>query len=51
MTSGSPLPSRAARDLAALSVRGVSFAYSPVAEPVLHALDLNIPDGDHLAIG
>jgi ATP-binding cassette subfamily C protein len=51
VTSGSPLPSRAARDLAALSVRGVSFAYSPVAEPVLHALDLNIPDGDHLAIG
>jgi ATP-binding cassette subfamily C protein len=33
-----------------VSVRGVSFAYSPFAEPVLHALDLDIPDGDHLAI-
>ena len=50
MTSGSPLPGRAARDVAAVSARGVSFAYSPFAEPVLHALDLDIPDGDHLAI-
>ena len=50
MTSGPPLPSRAGRDLAAVSVRGVSFAYGPFAEPVLHALDLDIPDGDHLAI-
>jgi len=50
VTSGSQLPSRAARDFAAVSVRGVSFAYSPFAEPVLHALDLDIPDGDHLAI-
>lgn len=34
----------------AVSVRGVSFAYGPFAEPVLHDLDLDIPDGGHLAI-
>jgi ATP-binding cassette subfamily C protein len=28
----------------------VSFAYGPFAEPVLHGLDLDIPDGHHLAI-
>ena len=50
VTSGSPLPSRADRNLAAVSVRGVSFAYGPFAEPVLHALDLDIPDGHHLAV-
>jgi ATP-binding cassette, subfamily C, bacterial len=50
VTSGPPLPGRAGRDLAAVSVRGVSFAYGPFAELVLHALDLDIPDGDHLAI-
>ena len=49
-TSGSPLPSRAGRDLAEVSVRGVSFAYGPFAEPVLHDLDLDIPEGQHLAI-
>jgi ATP-binding cassette subfamily C protein len=49
VTSGPTLPSRAARD-PGVSVRGVSFAYSPFAEPVLHAVDLDIPDGDHLAI-
>ena len=50
VTSGSPLPCRAGRDLAGVSVRGVSFAYGPFAEPVLHDLDLDIPDGGHLAI-
>jgi ATP-binding cassette subfamily C protein len=33
-----------------LSLRGVSFAYGPHAEPVLHDLELDIPDGDHVAI-
>jgi ATP-binding cassette subfamily C protein len=49
-TSGSPLPRRTGRDLAAVSVRGLSFAYGPFAEPVLHALDLDVPEGDHLAV-
>lgn len=48
--SGSPLRGRTGRDLAEVSVRGVSFAYGPFAEPVLHDLDLDIPDGHHLAI-
>ena len=47
---GPPLPRRAGRDRAEVSVRGVSFAYGPFAEPVLHALDLDIPEGHHLAI-
>ena len=47
--SGPPLPRRAGRDRAG-SVRGVSFAYGPFAKPVLHALDLDIPEGDHLAV-
>jgi ATP-binding cassette, subfamily C, bacterial len=50
VTNGSPLPGRTGRDLAEVSVRGVSFAYGPFAEPVLHGLDLDIPDGHHLAI-
>jgi ATP-binding cassette, subfamily C, bacterial len=50
VTSTSPLPGRTGRDLAEVSVRGVSFAYGPFAEPVLHGLDLDIPDGHHLAI-
>jgi ATP-binding cassette subfamily C protein len=33
-----------------LSLRGVSFAYGPHAEPVLRDLDLDIPDGDHVAV-
>lgn len=31
-------------------LRGVTFAYGPHAEPVLRGLDLDIPDGDHLAV-
>jgi ATP-binding cassette, subfamily C, bacterial len=33
-----------------VSLRGVSFAYGPHAEPVLRGLDLDVPDGDHLVI-
>ena len=33
-----------------LSVRGLTFAYGPHAEPVLRDLTLDIPDGDHLTI-
>jgi ATP-binding cassette, subfamily C, bacterial len=33
-----------------VSLRGVSFAYGPHAEPVLRSLDLDVLDGDHLAI-
>jgi ATP-binding cassette subfamily C protein len=33
-----------------LSVRGLTFAYGPHAEPVLRDLDLDVPDGDHLTI-
>lgn len=31
-------------------VRGLSFAYSPAAEPVLRDLDLTVSEGEHLAI-
>ena len=33
-----------------MSLRGVCFAYGPHAEPVLRDLDLDVPDGDHLAV-
>jgi ATP-binding cassette subfamily C protein len=33
-----------------LSVRGLTFAYGPHAEPVLHDLTLTVPPGDHLTI-
>jgi ATP-binding cassette subfamily C protein len=33
-----------------LILRGVGFAYGPHSTPVLDGLDLDIPDGDHLAI-
>jgi ATP-binding cassette, subfamily B, bacterial RamB/AmfA len=33
-----------------VSLRGVTFAYGPHAEPVLRELDLTVPEGDHLAI-
>jgi ATP-binding cassette subfamily C protein len=42
--------SRMGSDLGQVSLRRVSFAYGPHAEPVLRALDLDIPDGHHLAI-
>jgi ATP-binding cassette subfamily C protein len=33
-----------------LRLRGVTFAYGPHAEPVLHKLDLTVRQADHLAI-
>ncbi|MGH3793966.1 MAG: carboxypeptidase regulatory-like domain-containing protein [Pseudonocardiaceae bacterium] len=33
-----------------LTLRGVTFAYGPHAEPVLRNLDLTVPHGDHLAV-
>jgi ATP-binding cassette subfamily C protein len=44
-----PVPA-AAPPHAALAVRGVVFRYRSAAEPVIDGLDLDIPDGDHLAI-
>ena len=50
VTNGSAHPGRIGRDLAGVSLRGVSFAYGPLAEPILQALDLDIPEAHHLAI-
>jgi ATP-binding cassette subfamily C protein len=33
-----------------LRLEGVTFAYGPHAEPVINALDLAVPEGDHLAV-
>ncbi|TCC53592.1 ABC transporter ATP-binding protein [Kribbella capetownensis] len=33
-----------------VSLRGLSFAYGPNAEPVLDKLELTIPEGEHLAV-
>ena len=33
-----------------VSLRGVRFGYGPHAEPVLHGLDLDIADGEHVAV-
>jgi ATP-binding cassette, subfamily C, bacterial len=43
-------PGAAAGDRCQVSLRRVSFAYGPYAEPVLQALDLDVPDGEHVAI-
>jgi ATP-binding cassette subfamily C protein len=43
------VPARITRD-ATLHLRQVSFRYGPAAEPVLDRFDLDVPDGDHLAI-
>ncbi|MGH3989114.1 MAG: ATP-binding cassette domain-containing protein, partial [Pseudonocardiaceae bacterium] len=49
-----PLPARARRQHAPsghdLVFNGVTFAYGSHAEPVVHQLDLVIPEGQHLAI-
>jgi ATP-binding cassette subfamily C protein len=45
-----PLPRAAATSGHELTLRGVSFAYGPHAEPVLRELDLTVPEGDHLAV-
>jgi ATP-binding cassette, subfamily C, bacterial len=42
-------PARRPRD-GRVAMRGVSFAYGPHAEPVLRDMDLDIPDGQHVAI-
>jgi ATP-binding cassette, subfamily C, bacterial len=42
-------PARGPRD-GRVAMRGVSFAYGPHAEPVLRDMDLDIPDGQHVAI-
>ncbi|MDQ7906433.1 ABC transporter ATP-binding protein [Phytohabitans sp. ZYX-F-186] len=34
----------------AVALRGVTFGYGRHAEPVLRALDLDLPEGDHLAV-
>ncbi len=34
----------------AVSLRGLTFAYGPQAEPVLRGLDLDLPCGGHLAV-
>ncbi|HKB30274.1 MAG TPA: ABC transporter ATP-binding protein/permease, partial [Streptosporangiaceae bacterium] len=33
-----------------LRLRGVTFGYGRMAEPVIRDLDLDVPDGDHLAV-
>jgi ATP-binding cassette, subfamily C, bacterial len=45
--NAAPAHGRPGRDL---TVRGLTFAYGPHAEPVLRDLDLSVPDGEHLAI-
>jgi ATP-binding cassette subfamily C protein len=45
-----PRDGAAAADRCQVSLRRVSFAYGPHAEPVLRDLDLDIPDGEHVAI-
>ncbi|WP_412543996.1 ABC transporter ATP-binding protein [Longispora sp. K20-0274] len=44
-----PVPGRNP-DQFAIRVRGLTFAYGPHSEPVLRDLDLDIPEGDHLAV-
>jgi ATP-binding cassette subfamily C protein len=41
--AGTPAP-------ASVRLRGVSFRYGPHAEPVIHDLDADIPDGGHVTI-
>ena len=50
VTNGSAHPGRIGGDLAGVSLRGVSFGYGPLAEPILQAIDLDIPEAHHLAI-
>jgi ATP-binding cassette, subfamily C, bacterial len=45
-----PRDGAAAAGRCQVSLRRVSFAYGPRAEPVLRDLDLDIPDGEHVAI-
>lgn len=39
-----------AEDRYDLAVHGLTFAYGPHADPVVHNLDLTVPEGGHLAV-
>ncbi|GFJ95693.1 ATP-binding cassette domain-containing protein [Phytohabitans rumicis] len=45
-----PAPAIAVPRGPGVTLRGVTFAYGPHAEPVLRGLDLDVPGGDHLAV-
>ena len=49
-SDGADVPDHQPGDRYDLLLTGVTFAYSEVAQPVVHALDLSVPQGDHLAI-
>ena len=48
--SGARVSGPAGAGVSRASLRSVSFAYGPHAEPVLRGLDLDVLDGDHLAV-
>ena len=48
--SGARVSGPAGAGVSRVSLRRVSFAYGPHAEPVLRGLDLDVLDGDHLAV-
>ncbi len=48
--AGQQLARRAGPEPGRVALRQVSFAYGPHAEPVLRALDLDIPAGQHVAV-
>jgi ATP-binding cassette, subfamily C, bacterial len=48
--SGARVSGPAGAGVSRASLRSVSFAYGPHAEPVLRSLDLDVLDGDHLAV-
>jgi ATP-binding cassette subfamily C protein len=48
--SGARVSGPAGAGVSRASLRNVSFAYGPHAEPVLRGLDLDVLDGDHLAV-
>jgi ATP-binding cassette subfamily C protein len=48
-TPTAPTPAPEPHD-ARLTLRAVTFRYRQAAEPVIDGLDLDIPDGDHLAV-
>jgi ATP-binding cassette subfamily C protein len=50
LTGHARYPFRAGAGAGQVSLRRVSFAYGPHAEPVLRAVDLDVPDGQHIAI-
>ncbi|GAB3744111.1 ABC transporter ATP-binding protein [Amycolatopsis oliviviridis] len=47
---GAPASPRAVRSSRTISLRHVSYAYSPTADPVLDDVSLDIPSGQHLAV-